>query len=111
MEKSKDDLQREFYIQMAKRYDWTKRILTHFIEEQTYEMYLLNQINFYLTLSEERRVQAKLVVKDGYMFDFAEPSPEYFRHELKMQLYMTALDKQVKLLDENPSIGVIICKG
>lgn len=32
MEKCKDDL-REFYIQMAKRYGWTKRILTNFIEE------------------------------------------------------------------------------
>ena len=26
MEKCKDDLQREFYIQMTKRYGWTKRI-------------------------------------------------------------------------------------
>lgn len=29
----------------------------------------------------------------------------------KMQLYMTALDEQVKLLDENPAIGIIICKS
>ncbi|MDE6233534.1 MAG: DUF1016 domain-containing protein, partial [Lachnospiraceae bacterium] len=28
----------------------------------------------------------------------------------KMQLYLTALDEQVKLADENPSIGIIICK-
>lgn len=28
-----------------------------------------------------------------------------------MQLYLTALDEQVKLLDENPSIGIIICKS
>lgn len=31
MEKCKDDLQREFYIQM------TKRVLTDFVEVQTYE--------------------------------------------------------------------------
>ena len=42
MEKCKDDLQREFYIQMTKRYGWTKRILTNFIAAQTYEKYLLN---------------------------------------------------------------------
>ena len=42
MEKCKDDSQREFYIQMTKRYGWTKRILTNFIETQTYEKYLLN---------------------------------------------------------------------
>ena len=71
---------------MAKRYGWTKRILANFIEAQTYEKYLLNQTNFDLTLPEERRVQAKLVVKDEYTFDFAELSPEYSEHELEMQL-------------------------
>ena len=143
---------------------------------QTYEKYLLNQTNFDLTLTEERRVQAKLAVKDEYTFDFAELSPEYSEHELemqlvnnirsfliemggdftfignqyhlmigsrdlyidlllfhrrlrsliaielkigefeaeyagKMQMYLTALDEQVKLPDENPSIGIIICKS
>ena len=176
MEKCKDDLQREFYIQMAKRYGWTKRILANFIEAQTYEKYLLNQTNFDLTLPKERRIQAKLAVKDEYTFDFAELSPEYSEHELemqlvnnirafliemggdftfvgnqyhltvgnrdlyidlllfhrrlrslvaielkigefeaeyagKMQLYLTALDEQVKLPEENPSIGIIICKS
>ena len=28
-----------------------------------------------------------------------------------MQFYLTALDKQVKLEHENPSIGIIICKS
>lgn len=176
MEKCKDDLQREFYIQMVKRYGWTKRILSNFIENQTYEKYLLNQTNFDLTLPEERRIQAKLAVKDEYTFDFAELSPEYSEHELemqlinhvrefliemggdftfignqyhlvvgsrdlyidlllfhrrlrslvaielkigefeaeyagKMQLYLTALDEQTKLPDENSSIGIIICKS
>ena len=86
MEKCKDDLQREFYIQMVKRYGWTKRILTNFIEAQTYEKYLLNQTNYDLTLPVEQSVQAKLAVKDEYTFDFAELSPEYSEHELEMQL-------------------------
>ena len=176
MEKCKDDLQCEFYIQMTKRYGWTKRILANFIEAQTYEKYLLNQTNFDLTLPDEQRAQAKLAVKDEYTFDFAELSPEYLEHELemqlvnnirefliemggdytfvgnqyhlmagnrdlyidlvlfhrrlrsliaielkigefeaeyagKMQLYLTALDEQVKLPTENSSIGIIICKS
>ncbi len=53
MEKCKDDLQREFYIQMTKRFGWTKRILINFIEVKTYEKYLLNQTNFDLTIPEE----------------------------------------------------------
>ena len=64
MEKCKDDLEREFYIQMTKRYGWSKRILTNFIEAKTYEKYLLNQNNFDLTLPKERRNQAKLAIKD-----------------------------------------------
>ena len=80
MEKCKDDLEREFYIQM------TKRILMNFVEAKTYEKYLLNQTNFELTMSEEHRIQAKLAIKDEYTFDFAELSPEYSEYELEMQL-------------------------
>ena len=29
----------------------------------------------------------------------------------QLQFYLTALDKQVKLEHENPSIGIIICKS
>lgn len=61
-----------------------------------------------MTMSEEWRVQAELAVKDEYTFDFAELSPEYAG---KMQLYLTVLDEQVKLPDENPSVGIIICKS
>lgn len=176
MEKCIEELEKEFYIQMTKRYGWTKRILTNFIEAKTYKKYLLNQTNFDLTLPPERRVQAKLAVKDEYTFDFAELSPEYSEHELeiqlvnhirafliemggdftfvgnqyhlvagskdlyidlllfhrrlrsliaielkigefeaeyagKMQLYLTVLDEQIKLPEENPSIGIIICKN
>lgn len=174
--KCKNESEREFYIQMTKRFGWSKNILTNFIETRTYEKYLLNQANFELTLPEERRAQAKLAVKDEYTFDFAELSPEYTEHELeiqlvnnirafliemggdfafvgnqyhlkagerdlfidlllfhrrlrslvaielkigefeaeyagKMQLYLTALDEDVKLPEENSSIGIIICKS
>ena len=176
MEKCCNDLEREFYIQMTKRYGWTKRLLANFIENKTYEQYLLNQTNFDVTIPQERRIQAKLAIKDEYTFDFAELSPEYSEHELelqlvnhvrefliemggdfayignqyhikagekdlyidlllfhrrlkslvaidlkigefeaeyagKMQLYLTVLDEKVKLPDENPSIGIIICKN
>lgn len=57
---------------MSKRYGWTKSALTNFTEAQTYEKYLLNQTNFDVTLLTERRVHAKLAVKDEYSFDFAE---------------------------------------
>ena len=37
-----------------------------------------------------------------------EFKPEYAG---KMQFYLTALDETIKLLEENSSIGIIICKS
>lgn len=176
MEKCSDELEREFYLRMTKRYGWSKRLVANYIEAGAYERYLLNQTNFEKTLPPERQAQAKLAVKDEYTFDFAELSPEYSEHELelqlvsrirdfltemggaftfigsqyhlmagerdiyidlllfhrslrslvavelkigefeaeyagKMQLYLSALDDQVRLPDENPSIGIVICKS
>ena len=172
----KDDLQREYYIRMTRRFGWTKNVLIHHIENQNYEKTLLSQTNFDSTLPEEIRQQAKLAVKDEYTFDFLELGDEYnerqleqallakvehflremsgmftflgsqFRLEVsdkeyfidlllfhrmlrslvaielkvgeflpefvgKMQFYLAVLDDQVRLADEGPSIGIILCKS
>ncbi len=75
IQKCKNDLEREFYIQMVKRYSWTYRVLVNHIENKSYEKFLLNQTNFDETVPLKYQDQAKLAVKD-----------------------------------ENPSIGIIICK-
>lgn len=176
MEKCKDQLEREFYIKMTKKYGWTKDVLINHIENKTYEKYLLNQTNFDETLPEKYVNQAKLAVKDEYIFDFMELSEQHSEKELEeslisnmrafleemggnfafmgsqyhinvggddfyidlllyhrslkslvaielkigdfkpefvgqLQFYLTALDKQVKMEHENPSIGIIICKN
>jgi predicted nuclease of restriction endonuclease-like (RecB) superfamily len=61
MQKYKDDLEREFYIRMTRKFGWTKNVLIHQIENQSYEKTLLNQTNFYETVSESIRSQAKLI--------------------------------------------------
>jgi predicted nuclease of restriction endonuclease-like (RecB) superfamily len=176
MSKCKNDLEREFYIRMTRKFGWTKPVLIHHIENQTYEKTLLNQTNFDQTLPEEIRLQAKLAVKDEYTFDFLELGDVYserqlqqallskienflremggvfafvgshFRLEIgdqeyfvdlllyhrrlkclvaidmkigefvpeyvgKMQFYLAALDDLVRMEDENPSIGIILCKS
>lgn len=176
LEKCKDDLEREFYIKMTRKFGWTKNVLIHQIENQTYEKTLLNQTNFDKTVPAEIRNQLKLAVKDEYTFDFLELADEHserqleqgvlarvepflqemggifafigsqyrlevddeeyfidillyhrrlkclvaielkigkFLHEYvgKMQFYLAVLDKNVKLADENPSIGIILCKS
>jgi predicted nuclease of restriction endonuclease-like (RecB) superfamily len=176
LEKCKDVLQREFYIRMTKKYGWTKDILIHQIDGNSYKLYLTNQTNFEQTLPEKYRNQGVLAVKDEYQFDFldladkhserelenalmnnirkfliemggefsfignqyklVESGDEYFIDMLlfhrrlksivavelkigefipeyagKMQFYLNLINDTVKLPDENPSIGIIICKS
>lgn len=175
MNRCKDDLEREYYIRMVKKYGWTVAILQNQIEGNSYALYLTNQTNFEQTLPEKYCNQAILAVKDEYNFDFLslsdkhsekdletslvnnirqfliemggdfsfignqfrieESGDEYFIDLLlfhrrlksliaielkigdftpeyagKMQFYLSLLNDKVRLPDENPSIGIIICK-
>lgn len=65
MEKCKDDLERKFYLRMTRKFGWTKNVLVHQIENQTYEKTLLNQTNFEQSLPEDIRNQASLADKDA----------------------------------------------
>lgn len=175
LERCADPLEREFYIRMTKKFGWTKNVLIHQVENQSYEKTLLGQTNFDRTVTPAIRAQAKLAVRDEYTFDFLELGEEHSERELeraliariehflramggpfafvgsqfrlevdgeeffidlllfhrrlkslvaielkigkfqpefvgKMQFYLTALDRQVREADENPSIGIILCK-
>lgn len=176
MEKCKDHLEREFYIRMTRKYGWTKNVLIHQVENQSYEKTLLNQTNFTETLPESLQPQAKLAVRDEYVFDFLELGEQHSERELeqallskidtflrqmggmfaflgsqyrlevgdqeffidlllyhrrlrclvaielkvgrfqpeyvgKMQFYLAVLNDQIRLEDENPSIGIVLCKS
>ena len=175
MEKCKDDLEREFYIKMTKKFGWTKNVLIHQVENKSYEKTMRGQTNFDKALPAKYANQAVLAVKDEYAFDFLEIGEEHLEREMegalllqirrfltemgdrfcfvgsqyrievddeerfidlllyhrqlrcliavelktgkfkpeytgKMGFYLSALDDRVKLADENPSIGLIICK-
>ena len=176
LEKCKDDLMREFYIRMTRKFGWTKVVLIHQIENQTYEKTLLNQTNFDKRVAPEIRNQAKLAVKDEYTFDFLELGDEFTERQLetsliskvihflqamggifafvgsqvrlevgdkeffldillyhrrlkcpvilelkagefmpeyigKMQFYQAVVNDKLRLPDENPAIGIILCKS
>ena len=176
IDKCKDDLEREFYIKMTKKYGWSKSVLIHQIEGNAYRSFLTNQTNFDKTLAKKYQHQAKLAVKDSYSFDFLEMMEDYQERNLelgliknvrsflmemggeysfignqfkvsvdgndfhidlllfhrklkslvalelkttdfkpeyagKMQFYLSVLDDQIKMKDENPSIGIIVCKS
>jgi len=175
LSRCKDPLEREFYLRMTRKFGWSRNVLIHQIDNQSYEKSMLGQTNFDQTLTPELRAQAKLAVKDEYMFDFLELGEQYSERELeralmariedflramggmfafmgsqyrlevegkeffidlllfhrrlralvavelkigefepefvgKMQFYLAALDATVRQDDENPSIGIILCK-
>ena len=116
MSKCKAPLEREFYLRMTRKFGWSKNVLIHQIDNQSYEKSLSGQTNFDQTLTPELRVQAKLAVQDEYTFDFLELAEEHGERELERALitrvedFLRALDRQVRQEDENPSIGIILCK-
>ncbi len=86
MERCSDALEREFYIRMTRKFGWSKNVLAHQIENQSYEKSLLDQTNFDQALTPELRAQAKLAVKDEYTFDFLELGAEHSERELERAL-------------------------
>ncbi|RPH51516.1 MAG: DUF1016 domain-containing protein [Desulfobacteraceae bacterium] len=86
LQRCKDSLEREFYIRMTRKFGWSKSVLVHQIENQSYEKTLLNQTNFDQTLTPELRAQAKLALKDDYTFDFLELGEEHAERELERAL-------------------------
>ena len=86
LERCKDDHERLFYIQQARKYGWSKNVLIHQIENQAYQKTLINQQNFEQTLPEPMQNQASLALKDEYTFDFLNLTDQYSEHELEQAL-------------------------
>ncbi|NCD23719.1 MAG: DUF1016 domain-containing protein [Spartobacteria bacterium] len=86
LQRCSDPLEREFYLRMTRKFGWSKNVLVHQIENQSYEKTLLGQTNFDRTLTPELRAQAKLAVKDEYVFDFLELGEEHSERELERAL-------------------------
>ncbi|WP_019574232.1 PDDEXK nuclease domain-containing protein [Curvibacter lanceolatus] len=175
LSRCKDAQQREFYLRMTRKWGWSKNVLAHHIDNQSYEKSLLGQTHLEKTLPRSLHAQASLAMKDEYLFDFLDLGEQHneraleralmariedflramggmfafmgsqFRLEVagreffidlllfhrhlrslvaielkigefepefvgKMQFYLAALDAQIRHKDENPSIGIILCK-
>ena len=88
----KDSLEREFYIRMTRKFDWSKNVLIHQIDNQSYEKTLAGQTNFDRDLTPELRAQAKPAVKDEYLFDFPELGKEHSEREPERALIGRVVD-------------------
>jgi len=85
-ERCKEAAEREFYINRVVQLGWTKSVLIHQIENQTYRKTLLNQTNFEAALPEVIPDQAKLAVKDEYTFDFLELGDEHSERQTEQAI-------------------------
>ncbi len=86
LEGCKDDLEREFYIRMTRKFEWSKNVLIHKIEAEDYQRTFLSQTNFDETLPVSVRDQAKIAVKDEYTFDFLALGEEHTEREFERAL-------------------------
>lgn len=82
----KDDLEREFYLRATARFGWTKNVLQHQIDSQSYAQYVLGQTNFDAALPDSIKAQAMLAIKDHYSFDFLGLAEEHSERELEQAL-------------------------
>jgi predicted nuclease of restriction endonuclease-like (RecB) superfamily len=85
-EKCKDANERLFYICQTKNYGWTKNVLIHQIENQSFEKTVISQQNFDQTLPKHLQDQAILAVKDDYTFGFLDVSEHYSEYKLEQTI-------------------------
>ena len=86
LERCKNALQREFYLRMARRNGWSKNVLLHQIDAQSYEQSMLGQTNFERSLKPDQQIDAKVVIKDSYLFDFLELGETHSERQLEKAL-------------------------
>lgn len=92
---------------MTRKFGWSKNVLIHQIENQSYEKSLLGQTNFDRTLTPELRAQAKLAVKDEYTFGLLELGEEHSERELEKALiariedFLRAMGGHVRLYGQS----------
>lgn len=86
IEKCKSLHERIFYIIQARNYGWTKNVLIHQIENQSYEKIAVNQSNFDAALSSNAYSVSTVSLKDDYTFDFLELSAEHSEFQLELAI-------------------------
>lgn len=86
MTRCEDALEREFYLRATRKFGWSKNVLIHQLDNQSYQKSLLGQTNFDKALTPALRGQAKLAVKDEYTFDFLELGERHNERELERAL-------------------------
>jgi predicted nuclease of restriction endonuclease-like (RecB) superfamily len=105
LEKCKDEHERFYYINMTKKFQWSKTLLINAIENQHYQNTLIDQHNF----SDQPNVlianNADLIIKDKYTFDFLNLSEPYSEVQLEQAILSNIRNFLIELGGDFSFIG------
>ncbi len=90
---------------MTKRFGWTKNVLIHQIENQTFEKTVLGQQNFEENLPAELQAQAILAVKDDYAFGFLELGDQHSEYQLEQAILQNLAERVELVFPRSGGIG------
>lgn len=103
----------EFYIRLCIREHYSKRELDRQISSSAFERVMIGNAKLPESIRKLPQEMTN-VLKDSYVFEFLNDflktdrfEPEYLG---KTNFYLEALDRDIRKSNENPSIGVLLCK-
>ncbi|WP_310558194.1 PDDEXK nuclease domain-containing protein [Flavobacterium sp.] len=105
LEKCKDEHERFYYINMTKKFQWSKTLLINAIDNNYYHNTLLNQTNFSETLEVQAAKNADLIIKDEYTFDFLNLSEPYSEAQLEQAILSNIRNFLIELGGDFSFIG------
>jgi predicted nuclease of restriction endonuclease-like (RecB) superfamily len=138
-QKVKDLTAREFYVRQTIVHGWSRAVLVHQIESRLHRRQGQALNNFDRVLPAPQSDLARETLKDPYIFDYPIPAdggrPDFFldllfyhlrlrcyvvvelkvgefqpEHAGKMSFYLSAVDNLLRHSDDQPTIGLILCK-
>lgn len=101
-----------FYASKTVENNWSKTVLAHQIDLDFYSRSGKAITNFQKTLPEPQSELAVETLKDPYKFDFLTLQEKALEKDIEDQLvkHITSFDDLIKSDNENPSIGLLLCK-
>ena len=105
LEKCKVEHERFYYINMTKKFQWSKTLLINAIDNNHYQNTLLSQNNFSETVEFHIAENADLIIKDEYTFDFLNLSEPYSEAQLEQAILSNIRNFLIELGGDFSFIG------
>ncbi len=105
LEKVKDPVAREWYLQKTIEHGWSRNVLALHIDQQDYERKGQAVSNYHTTLPEPQSDLAQEILKDPYLFDFLGIADDAREREVENALLAHLRDFLIELGDGFAFVG------